>query len=86
VYPLFAAASRDRFQTFGPTGEFLMDFGSSGSGPGQFRSPTGLAVDDDGAVRCRPDAIANPNGVAHAADSANHRVVMLSARGPYLAD
>lgn len=32
------------------------------------------------------DAVAGPNGVVHVADSANHRVVMLSARGAYLAD
>ncbi|MBI3492541.1 MAG: NHL repeat-containing protein [Acidobacteria bacterium] len=32
------------------------------------------------------DAGASPNGVIHVADSANHRVVMLSARGAYVAD
>jgi len=32
------------------------------------------------------DAVAGPNGAIHVADSANHRVVMLSARGAYLAD
>ena len=32
------------------------------------------------------DASAGPNGIIHVADSANHRVVMLSARGAYLAD
>lgn len=32
------------------------------------------------------DAGASPNGVIHVADSANHRIVMLSARGAYLTD
>lgn len=31
-------------------------------------------------------ASAGPNGIIHVADSANHRVVMLSARGTFLAD
>ena len=35
---------------FSPTGEKLGSFGSEGSGPGQFREPRGIAVDDDGNI------------------------------------
>ena len=40
----------DRVTVVGPDGEFLRAFGRSGEGPGEFRSPDGLAVMRDGRV------------------------------------
>ncbi len=40
----------DRIQKFSTDGKFLMKFGSSGSGEGQFNRPSGMAVDKDGDI------------------------------------
>jgi DNA-binding beta-propeller fold protein YncE len=37
-------------RVFSPEGEFRGEWGSTGSGPGEFRSTTGIAVDDQGLV------------------------------------
>jgi sugar lactone lactonase YvrE len=40
----------DRIQKFTPDGDFLMAFGSSGSGEGEFNRPSSVAVDHDGII------------------------------------
>ena len=40
----------DRIQKFTADGRFLMKFGSSGSGEGEFNRPTDVAVDRDGII------------------------------------
>ena len=47
---LVADSGNDRIQAFDALGGFLSAYGSTGSGPGQFRDPQGLAVDDGGRV------------------------------------
>ena len=39
-----------RVQIFGPDGAFMASFGQKGSGPGQFKQPTDVAVDENGTV------------------------------------
>jgi DNA-binding beta-propeller fold protein YncE len=60
----------DRVQEFSPTGEFLRQFGSPGSGNGQFLYPNGIAVDSGGNV--------------WVLDSFNNRVQEFSPSGTYL--
>ena len=43
-------SGNNRVQEFSPTGTFLRQFGSSGTGAGQFRRPTGIALDQSGNV------------------------------------
>ncbi len=45
-----ADRSNDRIEKFTAEGDFLTEWGSSGSGPGQFSRPNGVAVDPDGFV------------------------------------
>ena len=40
----------DRIQKFAPDGAFLVAFGASGTGSGQFRHPIAVSVAEDGAV------------------------------------
>jgi sugar lactone lactonase YvrE len=40
----------DRIQKFTPDGDFLMAFGSSGSGEGELNRPSDVAVDNDGII------------------------------------
>jgi len=47
---LVADSGNDRVQAFDSTGRFVSTFGASGSGPGQFDNPQGLAIDDLGRV------------------------------------
>jgi tripartite motif-containing protein 71 len=61
----------DRIQKFSPTGTPLAQWGSPGSGPGQFDNPTGLAVDAKGNV--------------FVVDSGNNRVEELSSTGRFVA-
>ena len=44
---IVAEQDRHCISIFSPTGEKLQSFGSTGSGPGQFSGPRGVAVDDD---------------------------------------
>jgi hypothetical protein len=65
---LLAADSHNhRVQAFDANGNFLSEFGSQGSGPGQFSLPQGLAVDRLGRV--------------WVADSGNHRIQVLGFDG-----
>jgi tripartite motif-containing protein 71 len=57
----------DRIQKFSPTGTPLAQWGSLGSGPGQFNGPVGIAVDQQGDI--------------YVADVANHRIQKLSSSG-----
>jgi DNA-binding beta-propeller fold protein YncE len=44
-------AARSNFvKVFAPSGELLGQWGTTGSGPGEFREPTGVAVDEAGLV------------------------------------
>ncbi|MBN1248217.1 MAG: hypothetical protein JXC32_11205, partial [Anaerolineae bacterium] len=47
---LVADSGNDRVQVFDAAGNFVSAFGGSGSGPGQFDNPQGLAVDGMGRV------------------------------------
>ena len=64
---LVADSGNNRIQAFDALGGFLSAYGSTGDGPGQFRSPQGLAVDDRGRVIV--------------ADSGNNRLQRLSFDG-----
>jgi DNA-binding beta-propeller fold protein YncE len=61
----------DRIQKFSASGELLATWGGTGKGPGQFRNPTGLAVDSKGNI--------------YVVDSDNNRVEELSPDGKFLA-
>ena len=60
----------DRIQKFSPEGDFLLQWGSHGSEPGQFRRPQSIAVD-------RQDRI-------WVADSCNHRIQVFDTDGQLL--
>lgn len=66
------SSGSDHIQKFSPSGELLATWGGTGSGPGQFNNPTGLAVDSKGDL--------------FIVDSANNRVQELSPAGRYLAE
>jgi len=57
-------------QKFNSSGNFLAQWGTSGSGPGQFSSPSGVAVDSDKNV--------------YSADSGNHRIQKFDHNGNFL--
>ena len=61
----------NRIQKFSPTGVPLAQWGTLGSGPGQFNTPVGIAVDRQGDI--------------YVADVANHRIQKLSSTGKSLA-
>ena len=54
-------------------------FGSEGSGPGQFKEPVGVAVDDSGEPLVQPAA-----GDVYVVDKGNDRVERFSSTGSYL--
>ena len=62
-----ADSNQDRIQKFDSGGNFLLKWGTEGSGEAQFRSPTALAVDGAGNV--------------YVADSGNHRIQVFAAAG-----
>ena len=62
----------DRIQKFTPSGDFVLEWGEAGSGPGQFNRPAGIAVDRDGDV--------------YVADWHNDRVQVFDAQGEYITD
>jgi tripartite motif-containing protein 71 len=66
-YESGSTGGNNRVQKFSPTGKPLAQWGTLGSGPGQFNVPVGIAVDQEGDV--------------YVADVANHRVQKLSALG-----
>jgi hypothetical protein len=57
----------DRIQKFSPDRKFLLQWGSHGTEPGQFRRPQSLAIDQEGLV--------------WVTDACNHRVQVFDARG-----
>jgi hypothetical protein len=67
-----ADTGNNRIQRFGVAGTFQRQWGTPGSGPGQFASPTGIAVDDAGHV--------------YVVDSGNNRVQKFSTDGGFLAE
>src|SRR6185503_17515812 len=62
--------SMNRVQKFDTHGSFLQMWGSYGSGTGQFKQVTGLAVDS--------------NGNVFVADNANHRIQKFNANGTFI--
>lgn len=65
------SSGNDRIQKFSPLGEVVATWGGTGTGPRQFRNPTGLAVDSKGDV--------------YVVDSDNNRIQELSPSGKFLA-
>lgn len=67
-----ADPANDRIQRFDAGGHFLAEWGTSGSGDGEFDEPSGLATD--------------PGGNVYVADILNHRVQKFDADGGFLAE
>jgi DNA-binding beta-propeller fold protein YncE len=61
----------DRIQKFSADGQYLMKFGASGTGDGEFNRPTGVAVDRD--------------GVIYVTDWGNDRLQICAADGSFIA-
>jgi streptogramin lyase len=68
---VYATRTSDHVSRFDETGALLGQFGGSGSGPGQFNAPVGIAADEDGNL--------------YVADANNNRVQKLSPAGAPLA-
>ncbi|MBC7227754.1 MAG: 6-bladed beta-propeller, partial [Thermoflexales bacterium] len=64
---LVSDSGNNRLQAFDAKGEFISAFGSTGSGPGQFNDPQGIAVTSDGYIVV--------------ADRGNNRLQLLSFDG-----
>jgi DNA-binding beta-propeller fold protein YncE len=60
----------DRVQRFTADGEFIMEFGTSGSGDGEFNRPAGVEVDHHGDI--------------YVADRGNNRIQLFNPEGKYL--
>jgi sugar lactone lactonase YvrE len=60
----------DRIQKFSPDGEFLLQWGSPGTAPGQFALPQSLAVDQDDRI--------------WVVDACNHRIQVFDTEGNLL--
>lgn len=60
----------DRIQAFDSSGRFLLQWGSNGTGDGQFDFPTGMAVDG--------------RGMIYVGDAGNHRVQKFDRHGHFL--
>ena len=61
-----------RVLKFSPTGEFLLQWGTKGNGPGQFELPHGIALDASGRV--------------YVADRQNDRVQIFDGNGHYITE
>ena len=66
-----ADSYNDRIQKFDSSGNFLLKWGSNGSGDGQFYSPQGVASDTSGKV--------------YVADMGNDRALVFTPEGDHLA-
>ncbi len=67
-----AAPTRQRAGAPGPSPQFLTEWGSTGTGPGQFLGPRALCVDAGGNV--------------YVVDTGNQRIQVFSSEGVYLAE
>lgn len=67
---LVTDARNQRVVVYEPDGEFLYEFGSTGSGAGEFARPTGIAVD--------------PEGFLYVADFLRDRIQKFTASGEFL--
>lgn len=65
-----ADLGNDRIQKFTLNGDFLLAWGTSGQGDGQFHQPSGVAVDASGTV--------------YVADTANHRIQVFTPDGQFI--
>ena len=63
----------NRIQVFDNNGKFIKAFGSLGSEPGQFSSPSGIAIDKS-------------TGNVYVADSGNGRIQIFDSTGEYLSE
>jgi len=70
--PSAAPGTVARISVFSREGKYLRSFGRLGSGPGEFRTPHDIAIDDKGRL--------------FVADRGNHRVQVLDLEGKYLAE
>jgi hypothetical protein len=61
-----------RIHKFSPDGRLLLSWGEPGTGPGQFRVPHGIAVDEQGTV--------------YVADRENSRIQLFSPEGQFLTE
>ena len=59
-----------RVAKFSPSGKFLLDWGRKGNGPGEFNTPHGIAVDQQGLV--------------YVADRENSRIQVFDPNGKFL--
>lgn len=57
----------DRIQKFSPEGDFILQWGTHGRGPGQFVRPQGITVDDEDHI--------------WVADACNHRIQVFDSEG-----
>ena len=60
----------DRLTVYAPSGKLLHEWGKTGTGPGEFNYPGGMAIATDGRV--------------YIADQTNHRMQMLDPNGRFL--
>ena len=67
---MYVADADNRIQVFDAQGNFLRKWGELGSGDGQFRFPSGIAIDSSGTV--------------YVADNENHRIQVFDAQGNFL--
>jgi DNA-binding beta-propeller fold protein YncE len=72
-YVYVADAMNDRIQVFYPNGKYAFQWGSTGSGNGQFKFPMGIAINR----ATFPDKV-------YVSDTYNHRFQVFSAAGSYL--
>ncbi len=70
IYVADGEASNDRIVKFASDGRYLMEWGTSGSGPGQFDNPHDLVIDAQGQV--------------FVADRGNSRIQVFDANGRFL--